>query len=126
MNDYEFDVRKLNRSISEAHDLHYRFSPTGLIDCKQSPNQNLIYHLYNDGEITFQKGSTAYLERSEFTLCPSLYALYRNSKLLPMFAFPKANDGRSYAVLTESQCVEFREEIGKILKSEHHSLNNRK
>ena len=35
---------------------------------KLSPTENTIYHLYSDGEITEQKGSWAYTQRSERTV----------------------------------------------------------
>lgn len=39
----------------------------GLVVPTAAPNGNMIYHLYPDGEITFQKGGFAYLKRSVFT-----------------------------------------------------------
>ena len=38
-----------------------------LVKKDESPNGNTIYHIYNDGEITYQKGGWAYLQRSVFT-----------------------------------------------------------
>jgi hypothetical protein len=39
-----------------------------LLDPNAQPNANTIYHFYNDGQITQQKGGWAYLQRSEFDI----------------------------------------------------------
>ena len=38
----------------------------GLWHPNESPNGNTIYHIYQDGTITYQKGGFAYCQRSEF------------------------------------------------------------
>ena len=43
-----------------------------LVNRKESPNGNTIYHLYSNGNITYQKGGWAYGQRSEFSLVSSI------------------------------------------------------
>ena len=59
------ELKELNELIIATHNWHYISSPTGLINPKDSPNGNQIYHLYSTGEISFQKGGWAYLQRGE-------------------------------------------------------------
>lgn len=106
-------IKKLNEKVFELHNAHYKNSPTGLIDKNDAPNSNTIYHLYNDGEITYQKGSWAYLQRTEFS---DVYPLYNNVKEAP-FEFPivmNRNESVSYAVLTRAECVEMRKKMDEI------------
>ena len=61
----------------------------------ESPNGNIIYHLYCDGKITYQKGGWAYLQRSEFieknASCKKNYL-----NLFPIIKF-----NYSYAIVTQ-------------------------
>lgn len=43
-----------------------------LVNNNESPNANIIYHLYNDGNITSQKGGWAYGQRSEFIVASGI------------------------------------------------------
>ena len=47
--------------INQSHNFN-------LIDPNETPNANIIYHVYSDGEITYQKGGWVYQQRSVFTL----------------------------------------------------------
>jgi len=76
----------LKTFIEKAHNL-------GLVDPNESPNGNTIFHIYSNGEITYQKGGWAYLSRSEFSeSCVFLKKNYYD--LFPM------KDERSYAIVT--------------------------
>jgi len=98
-------MNELNSKIVECHN-------PGLIDNKKSPNENIIYHLYSDGTVTYQKGGDVYGQRSMFDLYPRFY--YFDSSLL---TFPlKANDGTTYAILTEEQCINFRNQMKNLGK----------
>jgi hypothetical protein len=101
----------LNRSIYKAHYQHYdvESSFSKLIDKSKSPNANLIYHLYSNGEITFQKGGWAYLERSEFNAMPKIEGYEILNLTFPMVA----SNGLTYAILTEQDCYYYREEMKK-------------
>lgn len=72
MTDIKGEISQLESDIITCHKKHYESSITGLIIPSESPNGNTIYHLHSNGEITFQKGGWAYLQRSEFTLCYSI------------------------------------------------------
>jgi hypothetical protein len=106
------EVTSLNISVALAHNAHYEHSSTGLIDSSRAANDNLIYHLYSNGEITFQKGGSVYMQRSEFTFMDSLKRWYDKK-----FEFVKTNRGdyTSYAILTKEECVHFRNEMEKII-----------
>lgn len=75
-----------------------------LVQPKESPNGNIIYHIYCDGEITYQKGGWAYLQRSEFTdsYQPSLKKKYYD-------IFPIKNSTNiSYAIVTRQDAISIR------------------
>jgi hypothetical protein len=109
MSDLQSEALVLNLSILEAHKKHYESSPTGLVNPKESPNGNTIYHLYSDGEITFQKGGRAYLARSEFSSEPTIGG-HRELRM----QFPNEADyGKTYVILTQEECKYFR---GKMLE----------
>ena len=81
-----------------------------LIDTKLSPNENTIYHIYSDGEITWQKGSWAYGGRTEFSMLPELF------KSVPVDFFPctRVNDLKvkyGYAIVTHENALKIRELI---------------
>lgn len=104
------EIQTLNQEIIALHQAHYVTSPTGLIDMNESPNGNRIYHLYDDGEITNQKGSWAYQQRSEFS---SEYPfIYGKSP----YIFPNKCGEHSYVILTESECKEMRAKMQQLHK----------
>jgi len=103
------DVREFNETIHVAHNKHFENSEYGLVDPKESPNGNIIYHLYSDGEITSQKGGWAYLQRSQFADWSN--PTIRGYDKVP-FNFPKkANSDYTYAVLTYDECVYYRKNM---------------
>ncbi len=76
------------------------FHDPSLVKPLEQPNGNLIYHLYNDGEITQQKGGYAYKQRTEFTRESSI-----NNRLDPNHFPMKVNDF-GYAIMTyENACI---------------------
>ena len=84
MEEAKQDIYKL---IMEFHD-------PSLVKPLEQPNGNLIYHLYNDGEITQQKGGYAYKQRTEFTRESSI-----KNKLDPN-NFPMKLNDLGYAIMT--------------------------
>ncbi len=105
-------AQDLNAEICELHNSHYKDSPSGLLKPDEAPNANIMYHLYIDGEITYQKGGFAYLLRTEFSLARELYEDFRRSP----YSFPKKNmNGYSYAVLTEQECRDMRKKMEELL-----------
>lgn len=73
-----------------------------LIDENMAPNANIIYHIYQDGEITSQKGSWAYGRRSEFTIHYPIHGYTNN------FTFPLNTGKFGYAIVTEENAVLIR------------------
>jgi len=111
MTDITSDVQQLNKDIIDAHKKHYENSPTGLIKPKESPNGNLIYHLYSDGTITYQKGGSAYLQRSVFE---DEYAL-KNHRKINLKLLNDSPDGTTYVILTPDECKYFREKMDELI-----------
>lgn len=106
------EIELLNQLINDTHNWHYISSPNGLVNPKDSPNGNQIYHLYSTGEISFQKGGWAYLQRSE---CISDGKITNYQKL--GLKLPKeAADGTTYAILTKEECTKFRIKMIELVK----------
>ena len=93
----EITVETINKLVSEKHNID-------LVKPTESPNGNIIYHLYSDGEITYQKGGFAYLQRSVFTHKPCI-----NFDVKFKFVFPLERDNFTYAVMTKDDCDQIRE-----------------
>ena len=104
-------IKDLNIRIINAHNAHHKDGVCDLIDRSPSasPNGNQIYHLYSDGEITYQKGAWSYLQRSEFIQEPKI-----NVKS-GTFSFPMNSNDNNYVVLTMEECYAFRNEMLKML-----------
>ena len=98
-------IKGLHRLVGEIHN-------PNLININESPNANTIYHIYNDGQVTYQKGGWAYLQRSEFDLKGSIPYFANELSLL----FPKEihNSSSSYAIGTEEDCLRVREYMVKL------------
>jgi hypothetical protein len=105
-------INNFNERVISAHNAHYEKSPSGLIDtgANASPNGNQIYHFYSNGEITFQKGAWAYLQRSEFN---HTYGI-PEAKYFPFKFLKEAADGTTYVILTKEECLSFAEEMKQI------------
>lgn len=112
MCDIESEIKQLKAEIINAHDNHYTISPTGLVNPKESPNGNQIYHLYSTGEISFQKGGWVYMQRSEFMT----HGTIPNYQKLALEFPKKAADGSTYVILTEDECKNFRIQMTELIK----------
>ena len=110
----EMNIVDFNQRVIDAHNAHYTNNPYGLIDHSKnaSPNGNHIYHLYSNGEITFQKGAWAYMQRSEFNKDYQL----SGARKIPFKFVKEAADGTTYAILTYEECKLFREEMQSYIK----------
>ena len=102
----------LNNEINSEHYKHYENSPLGLINPRQSPNENTIHHLHSDGVITYQKGGDAYGQRSEF-VCT--HRLNGHEKL--NFKFVKEAQYTSYVILTNQQCCYYRGLMAELINN---------
>lgn len=105
--------KELNELIIDLHNWHYISSPTGLVKPNDSPNGNQIYHLYSTGEISFQKGGWAYLQRSECISDGKITNYQKIGLKLPK----EATDGSTYAILTKEQCKQFREQMIELIEN---------
>lgn len=73
-----------------------------LIKHNAAPEKNIVYKVWSDGEITYEKGGTAYGHRSAHTAEIALLSNERTTKLgldFPM-KFEKAGCTMSYAIVT--------------------------
>ena len=112
-NELHLIIQKFNELINETHLKHYINNINELIDNSDnaSPNQNIIYHFYSNGQITYQKGAWAYLQRSEFEFKPSIPL----ANQFP-FKFMKHNKELTYVILTKDECIYFREIMINIME----------
>ena len=111
-------IEDFNKRVITAHKAHYESNPSGLIDegPNASPNQNQIYHLYSSGDITHQKGAWAYLRRSEFHIKDFI----SGAEELPFCFVEKTTQRKiTYAVLTQEECLKFREEMLTIINNKN-------
>lgn len=107
------EIKLLNDEIIAAHNKHYENNPDGLLIPNGSPNGNIMFHLYNTGEISQQKGGFAYLRRSEFTI---KYNLDNCDKLNLKFIQLAGDGTTTYVILTEKECYYYRDKIIKLLE----------
>lgn len=113
--------------IENIYILVNKYHNPDLIKSNDSPNSNIITHIYSDGEITEQKGGFAYLQRSERTTkCPISNIDNGNLKILKLdldiTKFPKIKvNGNSskfgYAIVLEKHANEIRNEMLKLVSS---------
>ena len=101
-----------NSIEKKIYELIDKYHNPALVIPDASPNADKIFHLYNNGEITFQKGGYAYGERNEFTYESSIY----NIKLLDITKFPQITNNQKsfYIIATEKHCCEIRNEMLKL------------
>ena len=86
-----------------------------LVEPETSPNGNTIYHIYNDGEITSQKGGWAYLQRSVFTDSYPLHDADRLGLKFKREIQTSSGQKASYSIVTYEQSQEIRNEIKELL-----------
>lgn len=85
-------------TIEQIESMLNMYNDLTLIKPNESPNGNIIYHLYEDGSLTYQKGGFAYKQRSEFTSLDG-FGKINNLK------FP---NNKTYVVITEEHAIEIR------------------
>ena len=62
----------VEEQLNKIYKMLEELNNDSLVIHNESPNSNTIYHLYSDGNITYQKGGCVYGQRSEFNLKPSI------------------------------------------------------
>jgi len=102
---------ELERVVSDMHHAHYSDNPNGLVNPDQSPSENIIYRVWNDGEITYEKGGDVFGDRSLKQLCAGTCIFESDKSKLPTFPLSSSN-GYSYAILTMQECLQ----VGRLLK----------
>lgn len=96
---YVSEEKNINKLIQKTINFSHN---KNLIDENIAPNDNIIYHIYQDGEITSQKGSWAYGRRTEFTLHYPIHG-YKNN-----FTFPLSKGKFGYAIVTKKNALLIR------------------
>jgi len=92
----------LEQQLNELKDFIKNLHNPGLIDQSMAPNGNIIYHIYEDGEITHQKGSYAYKQRTEFVeKYPSLPAYKIPADIFPITHVDHFDKKHGYAIVTQ-------------------------
>ncbi len=92
---------EIERVVRDMHNAHYSpESPHGLVKPHESPNVNTIYRMWNDGEISYEKGGDAFGDRS---VKQYRQGLCSNMSVLPRFPL-EARSGYTYAILTVDEC----------------------
>ena len=114
MEDIESSKQKIYSMILEYHN-------PSLVIPEESPNGNIIYHLYSDGEITYQKGGSAYLNRTEFpdSSGSAITNINNNNNKLDINNFPLIRNGNNnikygYLIATKEDCIAIRNEMLKL------------
>ena len=112
MEDLETIKQKIYSMILEYHN-------PSLVIPEESPNGNTIYHLYSDGEITYQKGGFAYLNRTEFPDESAIDNNNNNNNRLDINNFPLIRHGNNnvkygYLIATRENCIAIRNEMLKL------------
>lgn len=103
--------------LNNIYKLIANYHNPSLVKSGDAPNSNIITHIYNDGEITEQKGGFAYLKRSERTIEFSI----RNISILEfdITKYPKIKAIGSrkfgYAIVLERHAYEIRNEMMKLI-----------
>lgn len=98
-------IKTIKTYIDTVHNLN-------LVNSDESPNGNTIYHVYCDGEITYQKGGWAYLQRSEFSY--SRISLKKNYYNLFPIKVKVNGNGISYAVVTQEDARKIQNMLKEI------------
>ena len=93
----------MEEAKQDIYKLIIEFHDPSLVKPLEQPNGNLIYHLYNDGEITQQKGGYAYKQRTEFTMKMPI------NNILDPNNFPITVNDLGYAIMTYENAVIIRD-----------------
>ena len=91
----------------------YEYHDPSLVEPNESPNNNIIHHLYINGKITYQKGGWAYLQRSEFVLFSAISKDLKldNAKFMNKNNY---NYNYNYIIVTLENANKIRDEMLKL------------
>ena len=95
-------VEALERDICSAH-FERCDKVNGISSLRK---EDTVYHLYCDGTNTMQKGDELYGRRTEF-----INGWNFEIPNIPKIVLPLTRDDHTYAILTLSECEEFRKKM---------------
>ena len=101
--------------LKKIYDMLKTLNDDKLFDTTKAPNDNIIYHLYSDGQITYQKGGWAYLDRSEYTILPTITKIMNLdiNKFAHKCKTLSSNNTYGYIIVTSENACKIREEMVK-------------
>ena len=99
----------LESQTNNIYDIINRCHNPLLVDTSECPSANIIYHIYSDGEITFQRGSWAYSHKTEYPEKDPMNIKMNTEK------FPLKTNSRGYAIVTHSDAIMIRNLMGQLL-----------
>ena len=95
-------------TVEEVQDFAKKCHNPDLVKPDEAPNANRITHIYEDGEITNQKGGSAYGQRSETTDWSAMGITGLNVEM------PIKRNGHSYAMVTDDDARKILDMMKKI------------
>lgn len=109
-------IEELKKVITQSH------NPFLVINNpKVSPNENIIWHIYSNGETTYQKGSWAYRQRSEFNQEYQIPNLKLDSNLFPYKTTVYGTE-IGYAVVTKENAIKIRKMMLEIVSKNENKI----
>ena len=94
--------QNLEYSLEGLYKIIYELHNPELIKVDEQPNANTIYHIYNDGEILYQKGGWAYGNKYPF---PNFLV---DPCKFPIKATNFYGNPVGYAITTLEDCIRIR------------------
>lgn len=111
------ELRAYVEEVQQRHDAPGKNQfHTNLWDPQAAPNGNRITTVWEDGEVTDEKGGFAFGERSLFTLrgpVPNAYAL----KNIQGGFLPMKRNGFQMLICTEAEAFEIREKMAQLAQA---------
>ena len=92
-----------------------KYHDESLVKFDISPNSNSIIHLYNDGEITIQKGGNEYLERAERIIRYSLNINLDANKFAKKIYNNNRNIKAGYIITTQENAIKLRNSMIELI-----------
>ena len=98
----------INIDYNNIIDFINKYHDQSLVKYNVSPNSNHIIHLYNDGEITEQKGGNVYLDRSERIIQYSLNINLDANRFAKKIYDSNRNIKNGYIITTQENAIKLR------------------
>ena len=107
--------QNLEYSLEGLYELIKQFHNPNLIKEEEQPNDNIIYHIYNDGEITHQKGGWAYRQRTEFIEQSPIRIRKFDFSKFPIQTKNLYDQNIGYIIATKEDCITIRKYMDKLI-----------